>query len=180
MRYFLVLTLVFCGACADKKIDTTAAKAQIEASKPKRIRPEQLVTQMDIWGKEMARQATQGRPLPELSAAFGASIVWIPRQQLAQAKFDTKTQQVLQAYAYNMTHQIPMYDNLQKLPGDTSFVFTSPLLMSAKLAQRDSLRGQADQSLLGIWTIFFSKKNVIQRINPKELRQLRASGHGML
>jgi hypothetical protein len=74
---------------------------------------------------------------------------------------------------YNAQNNLPQNTNIQKLTGDTLFFFTAPVLINDELLKIDSLKNRKKGDLLGVWGITFSKREVIRKIDIKNLKNLR-------
>jgi hypothetical protein len=176
----LILSLLI-GSCNDQRLDTSYLKQAIDDHRPKRILPEQLVAQIDEWGtytaKELNRdlKRTFGTAMVQtgLENEFKTDITFFGKGQLSSQKHDAKAQQILEAYLYNAQNNLPQNTNIQKLTGDTLFFFTAPVLINDELLKIDSLKNRKKGDLLGVWGITFSKREVIRKIDIKNLKNLR-------
>ncbi len=175
--YWLLLS------CDPKRLDTKVAKAAIEASQPKRVLPEQIVAQVDEWGKvitdslnkDLSRFFTKSMMKKRIWEEYKADVRFLTLKDLQNKTLDEKTHQVLEAYQYNAEHHLPQTDNIQKIEKEDTifYLYTLPVAINEKLLKIDSLKSLKKGDLLGVWGIKFTKKEVIKKLNIKHLLDLK-------
>ncbi|MFN3851016.1 MAG: hypothetical protein ACK4NY_16390 [Spirosomataceae bacterium] len=175
-----------CGSV--ERVDTTKIKAQMEASKIKRITPAQINNQVEKWGSEMSKALTASfekemktanqarieeicqlkkiKLMDSISTEYKVKIRLLGMPDSQSKMLYPKEKEVLDAYIYNAENKLPMGDNIQRI-GDSLYVFTSPIPAQkgvAKLCFSDETYNFA------IWSIVFRKADVILKTNTKTLK----------
>lgn len=189
---FANILLISCDF--SKRIDTTAAVKELHEREVKRITPAQFTAQVDEWGSTIVKKLNadlsknlQDTTLKDsLAKAYRVEIVSGSPLQLKNPAWDKKINETLDAYQYNVEHNIPQIDNIQKSEDEAFFYYTSPIMANKSLlkldkkqlnaigekAKMDSLAFKKDGSFLGLWVIKFSKKEVVRLADPKHLKIL--------
>lgn len=152
-----------CETLKDKGYDTKAiAQAVKNRNKLKHIKEEQLISWMLDKGKLMSVQLQkaylkqQGRlqkvqdSLTKTYAVEIKQVFWKDSTQLTG-----KPKEVFQAYLYAQAQDQPLQENVQVLSHE-NFLFSQPF--------------QVDNQVEGVWLIYFSRKEAVLRIDPKELK----------
>ncbi len=110
-----------------------------------------------------------------------------------RAKLSDKESEVLDAYLYNAEQKLRQTPNVQRL-ADKYLLYTSPILIESPLCLRchgevgkdvspadfqkltsqynlDNLTNRRQPDLIGMWSITFDKKEMIKKIDMKELKR---------
>ncbi len=166
MKNSTVFLLLALAACGPKKLDTGGMAREMRDRQPKHVTPSQLATLADEWGRQLTDSLNRRLPA---SRRDTAQVGKLGRQYGAEAKFmtlrdlsaqpDPKVREVAAAYQYAAANRLPADPNLQKLDGGEYWLYTAPT------AQPDSAGG--------FWTIRFSRKNIILRVDVKTLNRLK-------
>jgi len=160
----LLLAALLAG-CNPKKLDTTGMAQEMRDRQPKRVTPSQLAALADEWGHQLADSLDQ-RPLTDtarlgsLARRYGADIRFLTLKQLASER-DPKVREVAAAYLYAVNNRLSLDPNLQKLADGTNWLYTAPL--------------RKHDSLTGFWAITFSRKELLRRVDNKDLERLKTS-----
>lgn len=193
--FFLVVFNILLFSCDfSKRIDTTAAVKELHEREVKRITPAQFTAQVDEWGSMITKKLNadlsknlQNTTLKDsLAKAYRVEIVSGSPLQLKNPAWDKKINETLDAYQYNVEHNIPQIDNIQKSEDESFFYYTSPITANQALlkldkkqlntigekAKLDSLPFKKEGAFLGLWLIKFSKKEVVRLADPKHLKVL--------
>ena len=152
--------------------DTKAIKTEIEDRKIKRVKEGELfswITEkgsiiVDVSQKELEKTQLLATKYPQrdsIAEAYNVSIDLIQTKNLAAFKpFNEKEKEVLDMLAYNLEQNIAIPKNLQKLEKTANnFVFNAPA----------TIKNQN----VGLWRVFFTRKNAIRKINMKQLLEKR-------
>ncbi len=152
--------------------DTKAIKTEIEDRKIKRVKEGELfawITEkggiiVDISQKELNKNLLVSKENPKrdsLKEAYNVSIDLIQTKDLATFKpFNAKEKEVLDMLSYNLEQNVDVPKNLQKLEKTAdNFVFNAPATINNKT--------------VGLWRVFFTRKNAIRKINMKQLLEKR-------
>jgi hypothetical protein len=161
MRNFsLVWLSVAFIACNMKRIDTSEAVKQIKQTEVKRITSAQVNTFANKWGGEITEVLNSKSPkkalIDSLSGAYKASIDTINLIQAFPKNLAPKELALYEAYKYSMQHNLPLEPNMQNLENGDKILYNSPVAFSKNT----------------LWRIVFSKKEVIKRVNIKELKKI--------
>ncbi len=177
-----------------KRIDTTAALKELHEREVKRITPAQFTAQVDEWGSTITKQLNtdlsknlQNSSLKDsLAEAYRVEIFSGSPLQLKNPTWDKKINETLDAYQYNVEHNIPQIDNIQKSADEAFYYYTSPITADKNLlkldkntlstlgekTKLDSLIFKKEGAFVGLWLIKFSKKEVVRLADPKHLKTL--------
>lgn len=190
--FFSNILLISCDF--SKRIDTTAALKELHEREVKRITPAQFTAQVDEWGSTIAKQLNtdlsknlQNSSLKDsLAEAYRVEIFSGSPLQLKNPTWDKKINETLDAYQYNVEHNIPQIDNIQKSSDEAFYYYTSPITADKNLlkldkntlstlgekTKLDSLIFKKEGAFVGLWLIKFSKKEVVRLADPKHLKTL--------
>ena len=185
---------LFLSSCDFKRIDTTAAVKELHEREVKRITPGQFTAQVDEWGSvivkklnaNLAKNLQDATLKDSLAKAYRVEITSGSPLRLKNPAWDKKINETLDAYQYNVAHNIAQIDNIQKSEDEAFFYYTSPIKGNQSLtklskkqltdigkqAKLDSLELKKEGDFLGLWVIKFSKKEVVRLADPKHLKVL--------
>lgn len=166
MKKILVLSLIL-AACNPKKLETAGMAREMRDRQPKRVTPSQLAALADEWGQQLTDSLNQRLPASltdtaqtgPLARRYGAAIQFSTLTQLA-ARPDPKVREVAAAYLYAVNNRLTVEPNLQKLADGTEWLYTAPVRQS--------------DSLAGFWTLTFSRKELLRRVDAKGLERLKS------
>lgn len=158
----LLLAALLAG-CNPKKLDTTGMAQEMRDRQPKRVTPSQLAALADEWGHQLADSLGQRPPtdttrIGSLARRYGADVRFFTLRQLA-AQPDPKVREVAAAYRYAADNRLSLDPNLQKLADGAAWLYTAPV--------------RRGDSLAGFWAITFPRKELIRRVDKKELERLK-------
>lgn len=160
---------------------------EIKQSHIKRITNEQIISTIDLWGKELVKK-TQGALIDEIGKApkpvnmlcdnlnklpivaayereYGVTIGLLTPADSANPELDIKEKELLAAYLYNAERKLPQSDNIQKL-NDTLFVYNAPVPDNTPITSSCF----PDQPIpFALWRVLFDKRKVIQKIDIKKI-----------
>lgn len=179
-----------------KRLDTTAAVKELHEREVKRITPSQFIAQVDEWGgiivktlnKDLVKNLQDSSVLDSLSETYRVEILSGSPLKLKNPAWDKKINETLDAYQYNVLHQLPQVENIQKSEDEMFFYYTAPIRANAQLenlskkqlevlgnqTKLDSLPFRKDGEVMGLWLIKFPKKEVVRLADPKHLKELNA------
>ncbi|WKN45111.1 hypothetical protein [Tunicatimonas pelagia] len=181
IRYSVLLLLVIisaCGGTGEQRVDTTAVQEEMAQREPKRVTPEQVTEAAYQQGGSMAQQMlsllTKQYQEEKLEIDFvaylqnqsvhtfagEATIHWIPVSTQA-SDLPEKEQQILEAYRYSQEQQQELIGNVQRIGQDT-LLYTHPVTLNDSLRVQLALPADTAQILLGMWSIYISKKTIVQ------------------
>ena len=160
----LLITLFLLTQC-DKRPDTRGYKEELKDRELMRVTEGQLDQFIMSKGKLIADSLEKITQLPKISPQAKAFIdtiafkynIEINAKQLTDLSTDSKAYQILDAYSYNMKNNIPNEDNIQKIAGADTILFTRAILVK--------------DSLWGMWMLSMPKKEMIKRITLKDIKQ---------
>lgn len=181
--------LLLAGCSSENRVDNSnkALANEIKQSQIKRITNEQLISTIDVWGKELVKKTQEAladeivksqKPmnilcndlsrLPIVAAyerEYGVKIGLLTPADSANSELDSKEKELLAAYLYNAERKLPQSDNIQKL-NDTLFVYNAPVADNTQITSNCFPNQPAP---FAVWRIIFDKRNVIQKIDIKKI-----------
>ncbi|MFT4031109.1 MAG: hypothetical protein QM669_01690 [Siphonobacter sp.] len=163
-------------SCEFRRMDTTKIKSEMQKQEIKHVTAAQLTTLATDWGEQISKvlHTNEIKALntpaftDSLAKQYGARIQFVAASQFAAPAYDEKTKEVLAAYAYNAEKGLTQEDNIQKLGDGTEWLYTVPLLWKPTFAKTAGLK---ENDLYGVWTIQFSRKELVQRADPRQLEK---------
>jgi hypothetical protein len=177
-----------------KRLDTAAAVKELHEREVKRITPSQFIAQVDEWGSIIVKKLNanlvenlqDSLVMDSLSKVYRVEILSGSPLKLKNTAWDKKINETLDAYQYNVIHQLPQVENIQKSEDETFFYYTAPIRATQQLktltkkqletlgsqAHLDSLSFRKEGDFIGLWLIKFSKKDVVRLADPKHLKEL--------
>ena len=181
---------VFLAACSipDRVGDTKELVQEMKDNQIKRVTGGQLTEIVDNWGKkivrdverELVRKLTKSpnevasicqlKNLPvadSLRELYAVEIRLFGAKDLKNSLISAKEQEVLGAFMYNSQNNIPPVDNIQRL-GDTAYVYNAAIESSSLVCQKCF---DNKPVAFAVWSVVFSKREVIRRVDAKSLRK---------
>ncbi|MBP6055163.1 MAG: hypothetical protein KA527_05940 [Cytophagaceae bacterium] len=118
----LLLALSLYGCDFSKRIDTTAAVKEMRERQVKRVLPQDIVNQVDVWGKEIQTDLEKGKSADTLGQKNKVFIASGPTNILKQSIKDTKIIDMLEAIDYGIAQKQDIPPSIQKnSTGDSLF-----------------------------------------------------------
>ncbi len=155
-----VILVIILWGCNVKRIDTTEAVNQMKQTEVKRITSAQISTFANKWGSEISEKLSAptltSSTIDSLSKQYKVSIDTINLEKELPKNLLPKEEALYNAYKYNVVHNLPIESNLQNLENGEKILYTSPLAF-----KKNSL-----------WRIVFTKKEIIKKVNIKELKKI--------
>lgn len=168
LMFLNVFTACKVPSIKDAGYDVKAIKTEIDDRKIKRVKEGELFSWIeekggiivDVCQKELDKNLLLAKENPQrdsIAEAYNVSIDLIQTKDLATFKpFNEKEKEVLDMFAYNLEKDVVIPKNLQKLEKiANNFVFNAPATIKNKN--------------VGLWRVFFTRKNAIRKINMKQL-----------
>jgi hypothetical protein len=122
-KYLIILVGLTLYACDfSKRIDTTAAVKEMRERQVKRVLPQDIVNQVDVWGKAIQMNLSKGVSADTLRSKNKVLIQTGSISQLKQSVTDTKIVEMLDAIDYGMANKQEIPASIQKnSTGDSLF-----------------------------------------------------------
>lgn len=161
MKNWIPVSLVIMlWSCNVKRIDTTEAVNQMKQTEVKRITAAQISTFANKWGSEITVKLNvpnlASTTIDSLTKQYKVSIDTINLEKGLPKNLLPKEEALYNAYKYNVEHSLPIESNLQNLENGEKILYTSPITF-----KKNSL-----------WRIAFTKKEIIRKVNIKELKKI--------
>jgi hypothetical protein len=124
MKNIYLLSILFlCSQCDfSTRIDTSAAVKEMKARQVKRVLPQDIVNQVDVWGQEMQLHPTDTALRSKYAVLFQEGSA--PELQ-ARTK-DVKIKEVLDALAYSLSLKQEVPASIQKNASGDSLFYIYP------------------------------------------------------
>ena len=151
--YLLSYLLMFCLlSCGDQKIDTTKAREEMEAREPKKVSEAQILDQAMKVGNEESNAFLVSEGESGLVFSLGNNIDSKKAYYLFGEANDLtgKAKQLFEAYDYNRKNNLSSEANVQQLDEGKTLLYTKPIIHN--------------DSTLGMWSILFSRKEIVLSI----------------
>lgn len=120
----LALSLYACDF--SKRIDTTAAVKEMRERQVKRVLPQDIVNQVDVWGKEIQADLEKGKSADTLGQKNKVFIASGPTNILKQSIKDTKIIDMLEAIDYGIAQKQDIPPSIQKNSAGDSLFYMFP------------------------------------------------------
>ncbi len=183
----LFLGMLALNACEFKRMDTAKMKQDMENQQIKHVTRSQLSTLASEKGDEIGR-ALQQQPIRVLSTpavvdslaqASASRIVFVPAKALNEPQTDAKIKEVFAAYQYSAEKHLPLETNIQQIGDGSEWVYTVPVIMTKevnaalvnKKISNPVIESVPENDLLGLWTVYLSRKELIRQVDPKKLEK---------
>ena len=139
-------------ACGDQKIDTTAAREEMEAREIKVVSDAQILEQATKLGQQLSAEFEVKSSDHGIEFSFGPDTIYQKAHYLfgESNKLSGKELELFKAYDYNRKNGIRSEANIQKLDDGKILLYNSPI--------------QFGDSTIGIWSIKFSRKEIVLSI----------------
>lgn len=161
MKKFIALlfTIFLASSCGDQKIDTTQAKAEMEAREIRIVSDAKIQEEaMAIGDKVSERFSLSAIPEPVsdtyvLNIRYGQDSIFVKDHYFFDDPRDLsgKALQVFEAYLYNSDMDLESEANVQKLGNGQMLLYTKPMIAN-------------DTTTVGMWTIEIPRKTVVLSI----------------
>lgn len=146
-------------SCGDQKIDTTQAKAEMEAREIRIVSDAKIQEEAMAIGDRISatfRLSAIPEPISDtyvLNIRYGPDSLFVKDHYFFDEPRDLsgKALQVFQAYLYNSDNGIKSEANLQKLGNGQILLYTKPMIAN-------------DTTAVGMWTIEIPRKAVVLSI----------------
>lgn len=147
-----LLFQLFLLSCGNQKIDTTAAREEMEAREIKVVSDAQIIEQAMKLGSELSSAFLAEENDGEFSFDLGSDTTYEKAYYLFEEtnNLEGKELQLFEAYNYNRNNGMKSEPNVQKLENGTLLLYTSPIIYK--------------DSTLGMWSIKFSRKEIVLSI----------------
>ena len=128
MKKYLIILLAFTVYACDfsKRIDTTAAVKEMRERQVKRVLPQDIVNQVDVWGQEIQANLTKGQIEDTLSSKYKVRIQSGRIETLKKAMKDTKINEMLDAIAFGLSQKQDIPPSIQKNSTGDSLYYIYP------------------------------------------------------
>lgn len=178
-----------CDLKSNRIENTKELNREIKASQIKRVTNTQLIYSADEWGKKISQIAEKslkseleknaetakalckdlsGIPvIAALEKEYGVDVQLLGTADLKSTELAPKEREVLDAYLYSARAKAAASDNLQQL-NDTLLVYNAPVSAGSIVCQK-CMSGQ--DSTFAVWRLLFSKKEIIRKLDAKQLKK---------
>lgn len=152
LTIFILFPLLL-SSCGDQKIDTTAARKEMEAREIKVVSDAQIIEQAMKLGNEVSKQLKVSLSKTEYFIELGKDTTYQRNYYLFARpnELEGKELQLFQAYNYNRKNGISSEPNIQKLDDGKTLLYTKPMTFG--------------DSTIGMWSIRFSRKEIVLSID---------------
>lgn len=128
MKKYLIIILAFTVYACDfsKRIDTTAAVKEMRERQVKRVLPQDIVNQVDVWGQELQANLAKGQVADTLSLKNKVSIQSGSIATLKKSVKDAKINEMLDAIAFGLSQKQDIPASIQKNSSGDSLYYIYP------------------------------------------------------
>lgn len=128
MKKYLIIFLAFTVYACDfsKRIDTTAAVKEMRERQVKRVLPQDIVNQVDVWGQELQANLAKGQIADTLSSKNKVSIQSGSIETLKKSVNDSKINEMLDAIAFGISQKQDIPASIQKNSSGDSLYYIYP------------------------------------------------------
>lgn len=128
MKKYLIIVLAFTAYACDfsKRIDTTAAVKEMRERQVKRVLPQDIVNQVDVWGKELQANLAKGQGADSLSSKNKVLIQSGSIETLKKSVKDAKINEILDAIAFGISQKQEIPPSIQKNSTADSLYYIYP------------------------------------------------------
>lgn len=128
MKKYLIIILAFTVYACDfsKRIDTTAAVKEMRERQVKRVLPQDIVNQVDVWGQELQANLAKGQVADTLSSKNKVSIQSGSIETLKKSVKDSKINEMLDAIAFGLSQKQDIPASIQKNSSGDSLYYIYP------------------------------------------------------
>lgn len=128
MKKYLIIFLAFTVYACDfsKRIDTTAAVKEMRERQVKRVLPQDIVNQVDVWGQELQARLAKGQVADSLSSKNMVRIQSGSIETLKKSVKDAKINEMLDAIAFGISQKQEIPPSIQKNSSGDSLYYIYP------------------------------------------------------
>jgi hypothetical protein len=128
MKKYLIIILAFTVYACDfsKRIDTTAAVKEMRERQVKRVLPQDIVNQVDVWGQELQANLAKGQVADTLRSKNKVSIQSGSIETLKKSVKDSKINEMLDAIAFGLSQKQDIPASIQKNSSGDSLYYIYP------------------------------------------------------
>lgn len=128
MKKYLIIFLAFTVYACDfsKRIDTTAAVKEMRERQVKRVLPQDIVNQVDVWGQELQANLAKGQVADTLSLKNKVNIQSGSIATLKKSVKDAKINEMLDAIAFGLSQKQDIPASIQKNSSGDSLYYIYP------------------------------------------------------
>lgn len=123
----ILLTLSLYACDFSKRIDTTAAVKEMRERQVKRVLPQDIVNQVDIWGQTLQAELAKGVPADSLEVKNKALIQTAGIPALKKSMKDIKISEILDAMEYGISQKQEIPASIQKNSTGDSLFYVYPM-----------------------------------------------------
>lgn len=121
---FIALSLYACDF--SKRLDTKAAVKEMRERQVKRVLPQDIVNQVDVWGKDLQENLEKGIAADSLKQKNKVLIISGPTSILKQSMKDAKIASMLDAIEYGIANKQEIPASIQKNSSGDSLFYIYP------------------------------------------------------
>lgn len=176
------LSFVGCDDLNQSEKNTQAIKEAIKSREIKKVSDADILTKGEQLGSSLGRDATKPLmmnfagikenqtldTLQRLAAAWSDSISLVKPEQIVFVSSKEKEGisnleiQLIEAYEYNLEHNLPAKGAVQFVNGKERVLFTYPLVINKDTCP--SCLQEDGSKLLGMWSIEFTVKEIVAEL----------------
>ena len=126
-KYLIIILAITVYACDfSKRIDTTAAVKEMRERQVKRVLPQDIVNQVDVWGQELQARLAKGQVADSLSSKNKVRIQSGSIEMLKKSVKDAKINEMLDAIAFGLIQKQDIPASIQKNSSGDSLYYIYP------------------------------------------------------
>ena len=126
-KYLIIILAITVYACDfSKRIDTTAAVKEMRERQVKRVLPQDIVNQVDVWGQELQARLAKGQVADSLSSKNKVRIQSKSIEMLKKSVKDAKINEMLDAIAFGLSQKQDIPASIQKNSSGDSLYYIYP------------------------------------------------------
>ncbi len=155
VKLFVLVAFIFLFSCGDKKVDTTAAREEMEAREIKVVPEAKVIERALQLGDSLVAKMNQDSAMTQsgdvyqswnMSGTKISSTAYLMFKTYAMGEKETE---VFQAYEYSAKNSIEVEPNIQTLP-EAMVLYNAPIIENDKL--------------VGMWSIHLPRKYIVLSI----------------
>lgn len=126
-KYLIIILAITVYACDfSKRIDTTTAVKEMRERQVKRVLPQDIVNQVDVWGQELQARLAKGQVADSLSSKNKVRIQSGSIEMLKKSVKDAKINEMLDAIAFGLIQKQDIPASIQKNSSGDSLYYIYP------------------------------------------------------
>ena len=126
-KYLIIILAITVYACDfSKRIDTTDAVKEMRERQVKRVLPQDIVNQVDVWGQELQARLAKGQVADSLSSKNKVRIQSGSIEMLKKSVKDAKINEMLDAIAFGLIQKQDIPASIQKNSSGDSLYYIYP------------------------------------------------------